>query len=359
MDRREFLISSGGAAVAAGYAAPAHAGDLPHEVESHRLAETTTPPTSPDARVLRLAMPWADSGRGFGDSARRLALRIAEMSAGRYRFELASGAVLTRTDADIYFGPADALVEFNPAAAFFAGLPGRNGLSAADHLTWLTAGGGQMLWDDLAQRYGVKPLLAGQSGSTPLLWSKEPIETLADLAGRRVYARGIAADIARGLGADPVSLVPGAVRNALEAGDIAAAEWGDALTSMAAGLPEVAPFATAIGLGGLGTSQALHIRLAAWQAMTAADKEIFSAAANAEVMTTLAEARAHDAIVRRALASARNVRFIQPSSDLVEAVNRVAEATIAHIAARDDETLRIDQSYMAFRAAVTDSLALT
>ncbi len=66
--------------------------------------------------------------------------------------------------------------------------------AAQDFATWLTVGGGRLLWDDLAAEVGVKSLLAGHSGAPPPLWSAAPLAGLSDLpAGksmRRPRSRG-------------------------------------------------------------------------------------------------------------------------------------------------------------------------
>ena len=72
MDRREFLITTSGAAVAASAAATASAAE----------SELASPSIVGSRRTLELANTWPDDGKGFGDSARRLA-RSAEIRVPR------------------------------------------------------------------------------------------------------------------------------------------------------------------------------------------------------------------------------------------------------------------------------------
>src|SRR5262245_58342928 len=81
MDRREFLITTSGAAVAASAAATACAAET----------ELATPSIVGARRTLELATTWPDDGKGFGDSARRLARSIEALTDGRYRIEIRDG----------------------------------------------------------------------------------------------------------------------------------------------------------------------------------------------------------------------------------------------------------------------------
>jgi TRAP-type mannitol/chloroaromatic compound transport system substrate-binding protein len=304
-------------------------------------------------------MPWADAPQGPGESARRLARRFEAMGGGRIRLEVAAGAAgeaaVASGEADFHFGTAHNFAHLHPAFAYFAGLPGTAGLGAHDLAHWIAVGGGQMLWDDLAGPHGWKPLLSGHLGDAPRMWSAEPIARLGDLAGRRLSAPGLGADVARALGADAVVLPSDQAAQALAAGTLFGAETGGALASLASGVARVARHATGQGLNGHGTALCLSVRLPVWERLASADRAILEAAAGQEFQLSLAEARAHERIARQALEVSFGVRFAPWPADAAEAIDRVAEATIAHVAGRDDLAARIDQSYMAFRSAISGS----
>ncbi len=343
MDRREFLITSGGAAVAAtSPIAAAQAADS---------GATSLTGRETGARVLRLSMPWADTPQGPADSVRRLTHRFETMTDGRYRVEISAQARGAVADADLVHGTAHDFSTLHPAFAYFAGLPGSSGLSAQDFAHWFTVGGGQMLWDDLAGQHGWKPLLAGHSGEAPPLWSRQRIDGLSDLAGQRLSAPGLGADVARALGAEALAIAPSDVAAALEDGRVLAAEAG-LLTSLAGGVARAARYATGTGLNGRGTALSLSVRLPVWESLPEHDRAILTAAAVEEYQVSLAEARAHENVARRVLAASFGVTFAPWPSDIAEAIDRVAEATIAHVAGQDALAARIDQSYMAFRSAL-------
>lgn len=349
MDRREFLVTGGGAAVVAAATGTAAAADPQNPPGDGALASSAT--------VLRMAMPWADAPNGAADSARRLARRFEVMTGGRYRIELLAGQVAAPADADLLHGSAHDFADRHRAFSYFAGLPGSAGLTAQDLAHWVSVGGGQMLWDDLAAEAGWKPFLAGHSGEAPPLWSPTPITRLADLAGRRIAAAGLAQDVVRGLGAEAVDVLPHQVAEALKDGRADAAEAGGLLTSLMSGAPKVARYATGSGFNGRGTALSLNVRLSVWDSLPDADRAVLAAAAAEEFQLALAEARAHEAIARRTLESSFGVTFAAWPTEIAEALDRVAEATIAHVAGQDATAARIDQSYMAFRAALSGRAA--
>lgn len=348
MDRREFLITTSGAAVAASAAATTAA--------TASEPELAAPSVGGARRTLELAMPWADDGKGFGDSARRLARRIEALTDGRYRVEIRD-AQPAGGSGDLAHGTAHDYAPYHPAFAYFAGLPGSHGLAAQDFATWLTIGGGQMLWDDLAAEAGVKPLLAGHSGAPPPLWSATPLTGLPDIAGRKIHAPGLGGEVARALGAEVVSIEARGVAPAMANRSVDIVEWGGLLASMAHGLPAHARYATGSGCNSAGTALALHVSLTVWNSLPAGDKAVLEAAALQEFHAACAEARAHDAIARKTLASRFGVEFAPFPADVAEAVKRVADATVAHVAGRDAVSKRIDASYMAFRTAIADTQA--
>lgn len=340
MDRREFLASTGGVAVAAAASIPAAQAETPR-----------SGPASGGSQVLRMAMPWADTPQGPADSVRRLAQRFEAMTGGRYSIEL--GASGSPDGADLVHTSPHDFAERHPAFAYFGGLPGPTGLDARDFSHWLTTGGGQMLWDDLAATQGWKPLLAGHLGGSPPLWSHEPIKRAADLAGASVAVPGLGAAVAQALGADPLALGPDAALGALADGRVRAAEAGGLLTSLGLGAGRIARHATGDGFNGRGTTLALHVRLDTWERLGAADQAILAAAAAEEFHASYAEQRAHERIARETLATAFGVTFAPWPSDIAEALARVAEANVAHVAGTDAHAARIDHSYMAFRSAVS------
>lgn len=348
LHRRDFLATSSAAAVAAG----AHASQAVRADEA-----VAAPAVLPGTREFRLAVAWPDTIAGFGDSAARLARRIEIVSG--HRFEIAPLAgrdgerALLADDADLTHGFAHRDVTRHPAFAYFAGLPGYAALNALDLDAWLAVGGGQHLWDDLGAGFGFKPLLAGHTGRWPGLWSRGPIESLADLSGQGILALGLTRDVVAGLGAKPVDSPPGAWAAEVASGRAAAVEGFGLQAGMALGLARCTGHILGFGLAPAGSTLSLGIRRTLWDSLGAADQALFAACAAEEFRLTLAESRAHEAMLRRTLTEVHGIRIKPLPEDVLGALSGVADAVVAHAASRDRSSVRIDGSYMGFRHAVT------
>lgn len=348
MDRREFLKTTGlaAAATAAGSAAPATATSIP----------VAAPAVVAGTRDLRLAMPWPDSVSGLADSAHRLAARIEEATDRRYRIHITAAADGTAGDfasgdTDLYHASEHDNAQLDPASAYFAGLPFSTGLAPAGLESWLTIGGGQELWDELASDHGFKPLLAGHLGRAPRLWSNRAITAMSDLEGLRVTAYGPTNDVMHALGAVTVPMPARHLGAALEAGDLDAAEFGGALQAMASGITPAARLSYEIDPDGAGTAIALGVSRRLWDTMSQSDRTIFAACAGEAYRMSIAEADAHERIILSALCSLHGVSAAPLPAEIRSALPPIAEAVVAMLAASSPRAQRINASYMAFRRA--------
>ena len=344
MDRRDFLKTTGGAAAAAAAGTTAAMAGR---------SEVAAPAIVSGAKELRIALSWPDNGKGPADSARRLASSIEVATERRYQFTFVAGGkrgidAVRSGAADLYHGTEHDNLGRSRAFAYFAGLPGAYGMRASTLEAWMLAGGGQMLWDELAAEHGIKGLIAGHTGRKRSLASTRPMTTVSDLAGARVWAFGLAGDVARGLGAEAVSVAPHDLESALGRGEIDAAEAGGAITSYAFGLLQHLSIDTATSINKGGTALSLGIGKPLWDTMSTSDQAIFEGLAMAERHRMNAEERAH----RHQLVSGRGSRpGWQDVQELASAVQCVSDAVVAHLAGSDANAVRINASYAAFRAA--------
>ncbi len=343
MDRREFLKTTGGAAAAAAAAGTATAS---------AADEVSAPAIKSGAKALRLSMRWPDDGKGFGDSARRLARRIEAASEGHFRIELVESSktgidAIAAKDADLYHGTEHDHASLHPAFAFFAGLPWSGSLPENDLKSWLIAAGGAALWDDLAADFGVKAFVAGHTGPT-FLWSKVPLDNITTITGQKILAMGLGAGVVHGIGAEPAELAPGEIKTALQSNTVVAAEYGGVIAAMSMGLPEVAPRVTATPLNGAGTAMSLGIAKALWDELGETEKGALAHAASEEFATTIAEERAHRAPIMSALHDRFGVKEHVLADDIRGAMDRVGGVVVAHAAGHDEKAARINASYMGF-----------
>ena len=339
MDRRDFLKSTGSAAAAVGAAASV----APAEAKAQSVH------SSPGALDLVLALSAPDIGRGIAESGRRLAQRIETLTAGAVRIQIAADGSAS-VDADMWHGSANTKVAEQPAFSYFAGLPGQHGISAADLDAWIAVGGGQALWDDLGAQHGFKPLLAGHTGARPLLWSRASLSGRSSLQGLRFAGEGLTVDVARGLGAQPLVLAPGYLAQALAKDRADAVESAGAMHSLAEDIPTAAPFALTGGINRHGTAQSLSIKTAVWEALSESHRQAMAMASAEEFRLCVAEARVHERVARQVISQRHNVTIETPRLELSDAIARVSDAAVAHVAGSSRQAQRINASFMAFKS---------
>lgn len=342
MDRREFLRTTGAAAAATAAVAT---GTAPAEATPSAAA------ASKGLQELRIAVPFEDGFAGPADWTHRLARRVGEASGGRWSivpaFAIADPVSAVRAGfADLCFASSNALLGVHRGAAYFAGLPGDQGLAPTELQTWITVGGGQALWDDLAASVGLKPLLAAHTGSRSLMLATHRIETMGALAGLKARVDGLGRDVARGLGLDAVAPADSHLAPAMQRGEVEVAECGGAIVSYALGLPAIAGYTTGTSINRNGTAMFLGVRQALWDSLGASEQTLLSGAAASEYQLSLAEEEAH----RHLLLPVPSAERTWPiAADLGHAIQRVAAAVVAHAAGTDATSRRISDSYVAFR----------
>lgn len=149
----------------------------------------------------RMVTSWPKRLPGPGMSAERVAERVRTLSNGRLDITVsAAGEVVPA------FGVLEAVgggvAEMGHTAAFywqgkmaasvfFTTVP--FGLTPAEHVAWIDAGGGQALWDELYKPFGVKPFMGGNTGVCMGGWFRREVKSLAELRGLKLRSLGLGA----------------------------------------------------------------------------------------------------------------------------------------------------------------------
>ena len=179
------------------------------------------------------------------------AKNVETMSDGRVKIEiLPTGAVvphnqtLEAVGAGILQGHLTDPSYFsgqNPAFSMLGNLVGAWG-DPLEFLEYMKYGGGEQLYNELVEPYGVHLICAAATGLEALV-SKKPIRSVADLKGLKIRApEGMVYDIFTKAGAAPVNLPGSEVYTGLEKGVIDAADYTVFATNQAQGLHSFARY---------------------------------------------------------------------------------------------------------------------
>jgi TRAP-type mannitol/chloroaromatic compound transport system substrate-binding protein len=267
-------------------------------LDSETVDDTVIPPegniveTVPVTELSNTAAPSGDDGGGlnwelasafpsdmplFGDLPRRLEKQIETLSGGAstVRFHepdtLAPASELmeaVRSGAvDVAYTAPVLSVDQIPALGLFGGAP--FGPTPTELLAWLYAGGGMEELNSIYHNRDLHALPCGLLGAASAGWSNKKITSPEDFAGLRMRIDGPGAAIVSKLGAEPVTMLPGRVAQALKDGEIDAAELSLPSVDLGFELHRVADYYYFPGWHHRSTLLVLMMRLETWQSLTA------------------------------------------------------------------------------------------
>ena len=228
MERRHFLrgAAAGAGAAAAGLAAPA--------IAQERI-------------TWRMVTTWPRNFPGLGVGAQRLADRITEMSGGRLTVEVfAAGEMVPALGtfdaviegaAEMSHGAAYYWQNKSRATAFFTGVP--FGMTSRELAAWVRYMGGQELWNEVYDQFGMVGFLSGDTGTQAGGWFPRELTDLADIQGINFRTPGLGGQVWQRMGATVVNMPAGEIFAALQSGALDAAEFVGPYNDLALGFHQV------------------------------------------------------------------------------------------------------------------------
>jgi len=229
MDRRSFLRTSavGTAAAAAGtLAAPA-------------IAQGN--------QTWRMVTTWPRNFPGLGVGAQRLADRITEASDGELTVQVFTAGEMVPAlqsldavidgSAEMSHGAAYYWLNKSPALAFFTGVP--YGMTSRELAAWVRYMGGQEIWDEIYDDFGLKGFLSGDTGTQAGGWFREELTDIADIQGMRFRTPGLGGQVWQRMGASVTNMPAGEIFAALQTGTLDAAEFVGPYNDLALGFHQV------------------------------------------------------------------------------------------------------------------------
>lgn len=281
---------------------------------------------------------------------------VETMSGGRIHIEiLPTGAVvphnqtLEAVGAGILQGHMTDPSYFSgkdPAFSMLGNLVGAWG-NPLEFLEYMKNGGGEALYNELVEPYGVHLIGAAATGleSFP---SKKPIRSVADLKGLKLRApEGMVYDIFSKAGAAPVNLPGSEVYTALEKGVIDAADYTVFATNQAQGLHKFANYPNYPGFHSL-PMVAVSVNKAIWDGLSDDLKAILTTSVDAMAYNMVFELKKNDIA---ALIEARkdpNIHIIDMPADERKKFRNIAKEEWKNWAAKNEMTQKIYDSVTTF-----------
>ncbi|MEM7416994.1 MAG: ABC transporter substrate-binding protein, partial [Gemmatimonadota bacterium] len=181
----------------------------------------------------RLASSFPPSAPLLHGASTQIAERVSAMTGGSFTIRVyAAGEVVPPLQVmdgvmqgTVHCGlsPGYFYIGKHPALAFDTAIP--FGLNTRQQISWLHHGGGLELINSVYADFGVRNIPAVHSPAQMGGWFREPVGSLADLAGLRMRIPGLGGEIMARLGVTVQVLAGPEIYPALERGAIDATEW--------------------------------------------------------------------------------------------------------------------------------------
>jgi TRAP-type mannitol/chloroaromatic compound transport system substrate-binding protein len=314
-----------------------------------------------DKRRWRMVTSWPKRLPGPGMSAERIAERIGRLSGGRIEITVsAAGEIVPAFEVLDAVGSGVAEMGHTaafywqgkePAAAFFTTVP--FGLTPNEHVSWIDAGGGQALWDEIYAPFGVKPFMGGNTGVCMGGWFRREIKGRDDVRGLKIRSLSLGGEVYRRLGAIPQTTTPGEILVALQSGVLDAAEFVGPGSDIALGLFRFAPFYYGPGFNKPNGTGECIVSLKTWQTLDDETRVIVTNACAAEASYALAEMERLNIEALAALTTRDNVQLRTFPPDLISAARGQATDLLGELAGKSAAARKVHDSYIAFRDKVS------
>ena len=331
MDRRSFLRTSalgGTAAAASSLAAPA--------VAQGRI-------------TWRMVTTWPKNFPGLGVGAQRLADRITAASDGALTVEVYSAgelvpplqsldAVIDGT-AEMSHGAAYYWQNKSTALSFFTGVP--FGMTSREMAAWVRYMGGQELWDEIYDQFGVQGFLSGDTGTQAGGWFRNELTSIDDIQGLRFRTPGLGGQVWQGMGASVTNLAGGEIFQALQSGALDAAEFVGPYNDLALGFYQVCKHYYTSSFNEPGLATEVVVDKAKYQALPANLQAIVRDVAQAEYDQVASDFYANDPRALKTLVEEHGVTIhSQFPDDIMEAAAASAKEVLGNVLNSDDELVR-------------------
>jgi TRAP-type mannitol/chloroaromatic compound transport system substrate-binding protein len=318
------------------------------------------PAVAADRVEASMVATWGRDFPGLGTGAQRFAKRISDMSDGRIQVtyyaanervkafdsfdEVASGNSQMYHAADYYW------VKKHPAFGYFTAVP--FGFTYTEMNAWIRFAGGQELWDELTDQYGIKGFMAGNTGVQMGGWFNKKINSPNDFKGLKMRIPGLGGQVIGKLGGSPVSLPGGQIYENLVSGAIDATEWVGPWNDEAMKFQEAAKYYYYPGMHEPGSMLACGCNKSWLTSLSKSDQAIIEGAASMENDVMMAEYNAKNGAALKRLINDHGVKLEQFNDKVYDGFAKGAEEVFAEVQAHSDLAARTHASFLKSRKEI-------
>ena len=325
MDRRTMIR---GAAVAGGAA----------------VATLAAPAIAQSKVEWRMVTTWPKNFPGLGVGAQRLADRIGKASDGRLTVKVFSAGEMVPAlqaldavidgSAEMSHGAAYYWQNKSQGLSFFTGVP--YGMTSRELAAWIRFLGGQQIWDEVYDQFGVQGFLSGDTGTQAAGWFKKELKSVDDIKGLRFRTPGLGGQVWQKLGASVTNLAAGDIFQALQSGTLDAAEFVGPYNDLALGLYQICKNYYFPSFIEPGLATELVVNKSKYSALPADLQQIIADACQAEYDQVASDFYANDPRALQTLVKDHGVEVKTLPDDILEAGAKAALEVITAVRNSND-----------------------
>jgi len=345
MKRRDFLKTTGTAAVAAAAASTMAAPAVWAKEKTYRWKMVTTWP--PNLPVLQTG-------------AVRFAKRVEEATGGRIKIQVFAGGELVPA-LGVFDAVSDGTVECGsgaayywagkvPAAQWFAAVP--FGFNPQGINAWFYSGGGLKLWEEVYAPFNVIPRPQGNTGVQMGGWFRKEMKSIDDFKGLKMRIPGLGGKVIAKAGGTVVLLPGGEIFTSLERGVIDATEWVGPMHDLRMGFYKAAKYYYYPGWHEPGTCLEVMFNKKAYESLPKDLQTILDAVAQETNLWSLCEFEAGNGAALQELISKHNVNLVRFPEDMLDQLRKLANETLEEEANKDAMSRKVHEAYKKFKAQV-------
>ncbi len=351
MERRKFIAKSALAAVG-----------VSSITSCNKLEEKSQRPYINYNNTYRWKMTttWPPNFPVVGEGCKLLADWVKKMSGGRMEITVYGGGELIPA-LEGFDAVSNGAVEMNhgaayywtgkvPAASFFAAVP--FGMNALQMGSWIIAGGGDKLWEELYAPFHIKPILCGNTGVQMAGWFKKEINTIEDLKGLKMRIPGIGAKVLEKAGGTPVLVPGGEIYTNLERGVIDATEWIGPFHDYLMGFHEVAKYYYYPGWHEPGPALEMMVNKPKFEALPSDLQEIITTACFRTNRWMGAEFDARNGTYLQKIMNETDVKVGPFPTEILQQLKSYTDEVLTELAEKDPDSKRIYKAFDKFRKEV-------
>lgn len=315
------------------------------------------PAISQGRQEWRMVTSWPKMFPGAGVGAERFAKKVADLTDNRLTIKVfAAGELVPAFEAfdAVQRGTADCLngtpyywQNKSKIFSLFTTVP--YGMAAHEFIAWIRHGGGQELWDENYERFGIRGWHSGNTGVQMAGWFNKEIKSVADVNGLKMRIPGFGGEALRKLGATIVNLPVGEIFGALQAGTIDATEWVGPWQDLAAGYYKVTKYYYWPGMHEPASTGEISVNKAKFNALPKDMQLAFQYAVSDEYLIQSSEYEAQNGKALTALIQQHKVQLRRLPDDFLKAYAKAWSEVLQELRDSGDAlTKKTLESYYGF-----------